>query len=83
MLIESNYKDFFINTLEERKLFKYPPFVEMATLEYRHKNKEKALEYIQKLEQKLKDLKKEEIEIILNSSPRKKYNQYHYKLILK
>jgi primosomal protein N' len=83
MLVESNYKDFFLKTLEERKLFNYPPFVEMATLEYRHKDKQKAFEYIQKLEQKLKNLKNKEIEIILNSSPRKKYNQYHYKLILK
>ena len=83
MLIESNYKDFFIETLNERKLFNYPPFVEMAILEYRHKDKQKAFDYIQKLEEKLKNLNAENIEIILNTSPRKKYNQYHYKLILK
>jgi len=83
MLIESNYKEFFIKTLEERKLFNYPPFTQMAILEYRHKNKEKSLSFIKNLEQKLKNFKNENIEIILNTSPRKKYNQYYYKLILK
>jgi primosomal protein N' len=48
-----NYKNFFINTLEERKLFNYPPFTEMLTLEYRHKNKQKSIDFMEKLKNKL------------------------------
>ncbi len=83
MLIESNYKDFFLETLNERKLFNYPPFTGMASLEYRHKDKQKAFEYIKNLETKLKNINNKNIEIILNTSARKKYNTYHYKIILK
>jgi len=40
-IIESNYKEFFTETLKERKLFNYPPFSEMVSIEYRDKNKDK------------------------------------------
>jgi primosomal protein N' (replication factor Y) len=53
-ITEKNYKEFFVSTLNERKMFHYPPFMEMATLEYRHKSEQKALNFIQKLEEKLK-----------------------------
>lgn len=88
-LIEHNYKDFFKKTLEERKIFSYPPFVEMATLEYRDTNQEKAKNFMENLKNKLDIECKEEsekwkvIEVVLNSTPRKKYNQYHYKIIIK
>ena len=88
-----NYKNFFINTLEERKLFNYPPFTEMLTLEYRHKNKQKSLDFMEKLKNKLDLLNqdhttplimgKNNIEIILNKQTFKKYNQYFVKIILK
>ncbi|MFK7779695.1 MAG: primosomal protein N' [Candidatus Gracilibacteria bacterium] len=80
----SNYKDFFIKTLEERKLFNYPPYSEMLTLEYRHKNKEKAKIFMQKLNNKL-DLENSDklIDIVLAPNPTKKYNQFYYKIILK
>jgi primosomal protein N' len=45
-LTETNYKDFFKKTLEERKLFNYPPFSELATLRYKNISQEKALEFI-------------------------------------
>ncbi len=48
-----NYKDFFIKTLEERKLFNYPPYSEMLTLEYRHKSQEKAKSFMLNLKNKL------------------------------
>ena len=32
---EDNYKTFLLKTLEERKLFSYPPYNELITIEYR------------------------------------------------
>jgi primosomal protein N' (replication factor Y) (superfamily II helicase) len=52
-LTESNYKDFFKKTLEERKIFNYPPFSELATLRYKSFSKENALEFISDLKIKL------------------------------
>lgn len=83
-ITESNYKEFFIKTLEERKLFNYPPFTEMLSLEYRDKSKEKAKNFIDNLKHKLdieNNDKKFEIKLIPN--PSKRYNQYYYKIIIK
>lgn len=79
-----NYKDFFIKTLEERKLFSYPPFVEMIEVEYRDKNKDKAFDFITKIYNKLEignSSKKIEINLIKTSF--KKYSMFHFKIILK
>jgi len=79
-----NYKDFFQKTLEERKIFWYPPFLELAILEYRSKDKEKALNFVLNLKNKLDiENKEKKVEIILNPQYSKKYNQYYYKIILK
>ncbi len=90
-IASSNYKDFFKKTLEERKLFNYPPYSEMLTLEYRHKNKEKAKTFMENLNNKLTHLTSlklgmdsyKNIEIKLVHNPTKKYNQFYYKIILK
>lgn len=82
-ILESNYKDFFKHSLTERKLFNYPPFCEMAYLEYRDTSKTKANDFIVNLKNKLDLLNSGNFEIILNESPRKKYNQYYYKIIVK
>ncbi len=94
-ITESNYKEFFIKTLEERKHFNYPPYTQMLSLEYRNINKQKAKDFIDKLKVKLethnsllnslplqgKEITK--IEIISVPNPSKRHNQYYYKLILK
>ena len=90
---EKIYKNFFIDTLTERKLFNYPPFTEMITLEYRDKSEEKAINFMINLKNKLDLLNREpsnplirrenNIEIILNKQCFKKYNQYFIKIILK
>ncbi len=81
---ENNYKEFFKRTLKERKQFNYPPFCEIATLEYRDRNKNKAEEFIKRLKNKL-DIEnpKKQFEIILFPEPQKKYNSYHYKILIK
>ncbi len=91
-IIYDNYKDFFVKTLQERKLFNYPPFWKIATLEYRHSSKEKALIFMQNLNNKL-ILEEEKnmpwkkcpwgVEIIFNEKAIKKINQYYYKIIIK
>ncbi len=87
IITKSNYKEFFIKTLEERKLFNYPPYSEMLSLEYRHKSKEKAKNFIWNLKNKLNIEKENQniknIEITLVPNPSKRYNQFYYKIILK
>jgi primosomal protein N' (replication factor Y) len=65
----SNYKEFFTKTLKERKAFNYPPFCELAILEYRDKDKEKALNFIIKIKEKLEnELKAEKLKGLSCSS---------------
>jgi len=85
-IIYDNYKDFFIETLKERKLFNYPPFWEVATLEYRHSLEKKALEFSENLHNKLLIEQEEDwknIEIIFNKKSIKKINQFYYKIVIK
>lgn len=83
-LTSKNYKNFFIDTLNERKLFNYPPFCEMLKLEYRDKSEQKAFNFMTNLKNKLDLLNSEDkIEIILNKQSFKKYNQYYISIILK
>jgi len=83
-IVYDNYKEFFIKSINERKLFNYPPFCELASIEYRNTDAEKWLKYIKKIKEKL-DLnnKYNKINIIQNPNYSKKYNQYYYKIILK
>ena len=84
MICEDNYKNFFIKSLKERKLFNYPPFCEYAILEYRNENKQKALDYSKNLKNKLDNLNTDKkIEIIFVENSFKKFNKFHYKIILK
>ena len=55
-ITSANYKDFLSDTLKERKEFLYPPYCEILTLEYRHKEHEKSLKFTEKLEKKLTDI---------------------------
>ncbi len=92
-IVNDNYREFLIKTLEERKLFSYPPFWEITTLEFRHKSEQKALDFMIQLNNKLElELNpsflqgKEQgggIKIIFNKSPMKKFNQFYFKIIIK
>ncbi len=84
-IVFDNYKDFFIKTLEERKLFSYPPFWEIITLQYRHKSQQKALDFTQRLFNKLElELENtQNINIIFNETPMKKFNSFYYNIIIK
>ncbi len=82
-ICEKNYKNFFLDTLKERKLFNYPPFVEMVVLEYRNKSETKALNFMLNLKNKLDLINDKGIEIILNKKGFKKYAKFHIKIILK
>jgi primosomal protein N' len=73
-----------METLAERKIFRYPPFNEMASLEYRHKSEEKAREFMLKIKYKLDTFNIEKkYEIIITPNSFKKYNQYYFKIIIK
>nr|MDD3719847.1 primosomal protein N' [Candidatus Gracilibacteria bacterium] len=83
-ICEDNYKDFFKKTIEERKLFGYPPFNDFAILEYRDPSEEKSLNFCKILKNKLDIINsKNDFEIILNSKGFRKNNQFHHKIILK
>jgi primosomal protein N' (replication factor Y) len=83
-VIEWNYKDFFSKTLQERKIFWYPPYKELATITYRHLSKDMASRFISLLKNKLEliDIWKH-FEIILSENVRRKYNQYYFQLFIK
>jgi hypothetical protein len=56
----------------------------MLTLEYRHSDKQKAKDFIEKLKNKLdSENKDKKIEILSVPNPNKRHNQFYYKLILK
>ncbi len=78
-----NYKDFFKKTLKERKIFWYPPFFELATLRYKHKNKQWSIEYIQNLKDILDSYNTGKYEIIKIDNPIKRDNQFFTKIIIK
>jgi len=82
-ITQLNYKEFFINSLQERKLFNYPPFTQMVTLEYRHANRDKSKEFILKLYNKLVIQNKNNYDISLLPNSIKRYNQFFFKIIIK
>ena len=55
-------------------MFNYPPFKQMATLEYRHKSEEKARDFMVKLQKKLEEYNiQKNYEIIITHNSFKKY----------
>jgi len=83
-LTNNNFKDFFQQTLSERKEFDYPPYQQMVTLEYRHKDSKKSLAYTEKLLEDLQKIDAEQEYIFLRgSSTFKKNNTHHATLIVK
>lgn len=82
-ITQDNYKTYFNYTLQERKLFWYPPFKEIATLEYRHMDQKKSKNFINKIYSKLSDCNIQDAEIILNPNIFKKHNQYFSHMIIK
>lgn len=65
-------------------MFNYPPFTQMATLEYRHKSEEKARDFMIKLQKKIEEYNTQKnFEIIITHNSFKKYNQYYFKIIIK
>lgn len=83
-ITDSNYKFFFLKTLKDRKLFNYPPYTEMVTLEYRNKNKEQSINFMVNLKNKL-DLNNLNNKYTINLVPdtQKRYNQYFKKIIIR
>ena len=83
-LTHNNFKDFFQETLKERREFDYPPYKQMITLEYRHKDSKKSLAYTQKLLEDLQEIdEKNEYQFLRGSSTFKKNNTHHATLIVK
>ncbi len=82
-ITSDNYKEFFLHTLEERKLFWYPPFKQFAIIEYRHANREKSIDFLAKVSKKLEKTISEHTEIIKNPNVFKKHNQYFSTIIVK
>lgn len=84
LIINWNYKDFFKKSIQERKLFNYPPFKQLAIIEYKDKDKDKSFKKIKKIEELLKEKNiwnKFEINLIWKYF--KKHSQYYYKIIIK
>ncbi len=86
-VFQSNYKEFLKETLLERKIFNYPPFSELFTLQYKNHDKNNAFLFMENLEEKLKKFLEKQniknIEIIFNKTSFKRNNQFFYNIILK
>ena len=84
LIVNSNYKDFLIKTLKERKKFNYPPYKKIANIEYKNMKKEKSLEYINKLKTKLDSINiNSSYEITMIENYKKRNNQFFSKIIIK
>ena len=82
-LTSGNYKDFFAQTLQERKEFLYPPYTQILSFEYRHKESEKALAFTQKLEASLQEHNSlGSYRILRGTTAFKKNNTYHAKILV-
>ncbi|PID87602.1 primosomal protein N' [Candidatus Gracilibacteria bacterium] len=82
-ITSGNYKDFLLKTLNERKIFLYPPYTEIASIEYKNKNKNKSIEFIKEIEDILKKNNKNQIEIKKINKIMKKHNYFYSKIIVK
>lgn len=81
--INLNFKDFLGETLKERKQFWYPPYKQMVTLEYRHKDSKKALKFTEDLEKELHSYSEWNYQFLRGGSSFKKNNSHHTTLIIK
>ena len=83
-LTKENYKDFFLETLSERKDFLYPPYTEMVTLEYRDENSEKSQKFISEIQQLLQSFpESKDLHFLKSSVAFRKNNTFHSSLIIK
>lgn len=81
-IIFQNYKTFFQKTLNERKLFNYPPFCEYCTIRYKNKSLEESKKFIENFYNSL-DKSDKNLEIIKLNNYTKRDNQYFWKIIIK
>lgn len=82
-LTSSNYKEFFKQIIDERKLFSYPPFKEMATIEYRDKNKDRAFDFLSQIKLKLDTLNTWNYDIEMSVKAMKRNDFFIYKIFVK
>lgn len=82
-LSEKNYRDFFIETLSERKAFHYPPYCELAYLVYKHFDKQKSRAFIKSYFEKISQNIPSTIELQLVDTAMKRNNQYFTKIVIK
>ena len=83
-LTEKSMKEILSESLNERKKYHYPPYFEIAILNYQDISKKNAIDTINKLVEKLKKQQyKEEIQVLYEENTFKKNNTYHTNAIIK
>jgi len=83
-ILSMNYKDFLKKTLEERKMFSYPPFGEIATIRYKNEVKGNCLLIIKRIYESLLTYEDAmDYEIICTDLTFKRDNQYFSSIIIK
>lgn len=82
-ITQKNYRDFFMETLTERKLFHYPPFYELVYIVRKNIDREKSMKLSEKLYLDLLEKNTENHNITLVWKPIKRNNQYFSKIIIK
>lgn len=81
-IIELNYKEYFIKTLKERKLFNYPPYSELVNIRYKNFDKNKTIQFLDEFYKKLLTIKND-LEIIKLETIYKRDNQYFWNIMIK
>lgn len=81
-IIFQNYKSFLTKTLQERKIFNYPPFCEYCTIRYKNISSNETKLFIDKFYELL-DKNYPNIEITKINSLYKRDNQFFGKIIIK
>ena len=82
-IISKNYKEFFLQSINERKLFNYPPFCEYCNIRYKSKSIENTKKFIDNFYKDLQKENKFDLEITKIDSYFKKDNQFFGKIVIK
>jgi len=82
-LVNLNFKDFLLSTLQDRKVFNYPPFIQLVYLKYKNKSKEKLKEYISFLKSKLDTINDWNYFISIAENIIKRDNCFYQNIIIK
>lgn len=82
-LVTHDYEAFYQEQIEERKLFKYPPFYRLLEIRIRHRELQQVEHSADMLQQQLKYVFGKRCSMVITPQISKLYNQYDRRIVLK